>query len=116
MPVCTRSSILIVLISEQKAHLAELKDELDDIFYHGIRKVRQNFFGSHNLAFDPDGSWEGVKNITVEDCRAHWEKMVHSGNIVLSVVGDFDEAAVFENWNKLSRNSNRARFSGLVEC
>ena len=75
---------------EKKCHLAQIKEEIDDIFYYGLRKVRKNFFGNHPLSSDPDGDLDTVDNINLIDCKKHWENIICGKNLIISAVGEFN--------------------------
>ena len=75
---------------EKKSHLAQIKEEIDDIFYYGLRKVRKNFFGDHPLSSDPDGDLDTLDNINIIDCKRHWENIICGNNLIISAVGEFN--------------------------
>ena len=75
---------------EKKGHLAQIKEEDDDIFYYGLKRVRKNFFGNHPLSSNPDGDSETVSNISLLDCKNHWNNIICGENLVISATGDFN--------------------------
>ena len=81
---------------EKKSHLAQIKEDIDDIFYYGLRKVRKNFFGDHPLSSDPDGDFDTVENISIIDCKKHWENIVCGNNLIISAAGEFNSEDFLE--------------------
>ncbi len=77
---------------EQNALLAEIREELDDIQYFGMRRLRALFFGDHPLGIDETGTLESVPAIGREDLADHYGRLVRPGNLVLCVAGDLEAA------------------------
>ena len=79
---------------EKEAHLAAIKEQLDDIVAAGRKELRRRFFGEHPFAIGGGGSLDTVEGIELEEIRAFWRQMVVGGNVALAVSGDFDRAAL----------------------
>ncbi|MDX2185563.1 MAG: pitrilysin family protein [Opitutaceae bacterium] len=79
---------------ERDSQLAALRQDEDDIVSHARRSLRQRFFGPHPLAVDSGGKIEDLHAMQPEDIRRLWERCKGAGNLVLSVVGDFDRATL----------------------
>ncbi len=75
---------------ELEGQVAGLKEEDDEIFEYGFRKLREAFFESHPFAIGADGRIEDLEKLTVGQVRAHFEQLLRAENLVISVCGDFD--------------------------
>lgn len=82
--------------TEREAQVAGLKEEDDEILEHGFRMLRERFFGTHPFSVGSDGRVADLEVLSPKDVRAHYEQIVRTGNIVLSVTGDFTREAVLE--------------------
>jgi zinc protease len=68
----------------------------DDVFDVGSRLLRQTLFASHPYRFDPLGTTETVSRLTRRDCQAFAAQWLVPGNLVLTISGDVQPAAVLE--------------------
>ncbi|MDX2109097.1 MAG: pitrilysin family protein [Verrucomicrobiota bacterium] len=79
---------------ERDALIASIQEDNDEIFNYGKRALREIFFAQHPLAISEDGRVEDLKNMRVEDVRAHWQRLLTGSNTVLAVTGVYDEATL----------------------
>ena len=86
---------------ERDAQIAGLKEEEDEILDYGFRLLRKKFFGAHPFAVGADGREEDLQSLTLESIRTHYKRLVRSGNLVLSVCGDFQREALVEKLKPL---------------
>ncbi|MBX3748999.1 MAG: insulinase family protein [Opitutaceae bacterium] len=75
---------------ERDAQLAAIRQDNDDVVTLGRRLLRRKFFGSHPLAIDAPGDEAGLAALQPGDLKALHRRLMVAGNVVLSVVGDFD--------------------------
>ncbi len=87
--------------TELEGQISSLKEEEDDIFDCGFRALRRHFFGKHPLAIDSSGQCEDLELLTLDDLKAHFRRLVTAPNIVISVVGDFEQALVVKRMKRL---------------
>lgn len=71
----------------QLSHLHALHDEIVD---HGRLALRKAFYGDHPFASDPCGALATCRNITLEDIRDLYRKVVCAPNAVFVAAGDID--------------------------
>lgn len=83
-----------VVAQEVEAQIAQIKEEEDDILDAGIRALRKAFFGKHPYATCVLGTIKALESMTPKHVRAHFEKLVDSRNLVISVAGAFDKEAL----------------------
>lgn len=76
--------------TEREALIAALQQDDDDVVTHARKRLREQFFGSHPLAYDPQGNQAGVKALTPADLTALYRRLCVGGNVVLAVAGDFE--------------------------
>jgi zinc protease len=95
--------------TEREAQVAGLKEEDDEILEFGFRKLRERFFGAHPFAVGSDGRVADLEALTTQDVRAHYERVVCAGNVVLSVTGDFERPAVLGPLRELLESGLSAR-------
>lgn len=77
-------------LQERDAQLAAIRQDNDDVVTLGRRLLRQRFFGAHPLAVDAQGDEAGLAALQPADLQALHRRLLVAGNVVLSVVGDFD--------------------------
>lgn len=82
--------------TEKSAQLAELKEMQDDVFFVGFQKIRQQFFQTHPYNIGQLGTEASIENITLEDCKAFYKKLIVKHNCVLSVVTSLPEDIVLK--------------------
>lgn len=75
---------------ERDAQLAAIRQDNDDVVTLGRRILRRKFFGAHPLAIDAQGDEAGLAALQPHDLKALHARLLVAGNVVLSVVGDFD--------------------------
>jgi zinc protease len=76
--------------------LAEIRSLDDSIFTFTGRKLNKLLYPSYPLRRDVEGTPESVKRIQREDIMDFYERLGHPNNMVVSVFGDIDQAAVRE--------------------
>lgn len=89
------------LQTEREAQISCLKEEEDEIFDYGLRKLRRHFFGKHPFAIGSSGQIEDLERLTRADMIHHFERLVTAANRVVSVVGDFDPESLIERLKPL---------------
>ena len=82
--------------TERDAQVATLLEEKDEILEYGFRKLRELFFGEHPFSVSSYGRIEDLKALSTEKVRAHYRALIRSGNLVLSVVGDYKREQLLE--------------------
>ena len=87
--------------TEREAQVAGLLEDDDEILEYGFRKLRERFFADYSFAVGSDGRVEDLESLSAEDVDAHYRQLVRSGNIVLSVTGDFEREALIEDLRPL---------------
>lgn len=75
---------------ERDAQLAAIRQDNDDVVTLGRRLLRRKFFGLHPLAIDAQGDEAGLAALQTDDLKALHRRLLVAGNVVLSVVGDFE--------------------------
>ncbi len=83
-------------LREREAQLAALKEELDEILYFGMKRLRERFFGKHPLAVEEAGSPETVPALSLDDVAGQYRKLLVPANLVLAVAGDIDSGGVVD--------------------
>ncbi len=81
-------------LTERQAQIADIQESEDDIGTYGGRRLRQHFFGNHPFHTGTNGRIEDLAKLTTEDLRAHWEKLLRPGNLVLAIAGDIELASI----------------------
>lgn len=79
---------------EKAAHIAAIKEDLDEIVTAGRRILRKRFFGEHPFSIGGAGDLETVEPLETDDIRSLRGKLLTAGNLVLAVSGQFDEGVV----------------------
>jgi len=79
---------------EKAAHIAAIKEDLDEIVTAGRRILRKRFFGEHPFSIGGSGALETVETLETEDIRGLREKLLTAGNVVMAVSGQFDESVL----------------------
>lgn len=82
--------------TEREAQVANLLEEDDEILEFGFRQLRARFFGEHPFSVGADGRVADLEALSLADVEAHYRELVHAGNIVLSVTGDFEATRLLE--------------------
>ncbi|MEX2382820.1 MAG: pitrilysin family protein [Opitutales bacterium] len=85
---------------ERDSEIASLKEDLDEIVDRGRKLLRARFFGDHPFATEPTGTVESLTGMKREDIQALYEAVVSAENLVVSVVGDFDEKSLRRDLEK----------------
>jgi zinc protease len=80
--------------TERHSQIADIQESEDDIGTYGGRRLRKHFFGSHPFHTGAQGIIEHLRNLTTQDLRAYWARILRPGNLVLSVSGDVKEEAL----------------------
>lgn len=97
----------ITLQTEREAQIAGLKEDDDEIFEYGFRKLREYFFGEHPFAFGSEGRIEDLAAITRDDLIAHFNQLVTAPNLVISVVGNFEHESLIKRLQPLLESEIR---------
>ena len=87
-------------LTERKNQIAQIKENEDEIFYYGMRRLRQKFFGSHPYRDDIFGTCKTVQNLNPQAIQDFFQTHVVSHNVIVAVSGSFDPNFLTE---KLSR-------------
>ncbi len=82
---------------EKEAQLAGIKAENDQPTAVARNVLRENLFVDHPYGLRGNGSAESVPNLTADQVRDFYRKVVTAKNGVLSVFGDVDADAVYES-------------------
>ena len=75
---------------ERDAQIAQVKEDMDEIFDRGKKALRKRFFGDHPFRLDTYGEIDTMREITMSDVRALNDKLLVGPNVVISIAGDFD--------------------------
>ena len=97
------------LRTELEAQIANLKEEDDEIFDYGFRKLREHFFGTHPFGIASNGRIADLQHLTRADLLAHFERLVTAPNVVLSVSGDFDRVHLQQRLESLLESGIQTR-------
>lgn len=76
--------------TECSAQIAAIRAELDDISSHGVRYLRELFFGDHPYANNALGRIETLEKLTLPQIIQHHQSLLVPSNLVVSVAGEFD--------------------------
>jgi len=79
---------------EREAQMAQIHEDMDEIVEAGRRALRHKFFGAHPFAIDAYGELDTLGALTLDDVRAHYERLMVGSNVVFSVAGAFDPDVV----------------------
>lgn len=96
------------LRTERAAQMSELKEEADEIFDFGFRKLREHFFGAHPFSVSSSGRSEDLEALTRDDLVAHFRRLVTAPNLVISVAGDFEREMLIERLQPLLESKVRS--------
>ena len=110
MPAFKRTTFEI----ERDAQIADLKQEADDVVSVGRKLVRQKFFGSYPFGIETGGDIAGLQALSPADLAALWKTSFISGNVVLTVAGDFDRRTLLPKLKKLLGKLPRGRLTKPV--
>lgn len=75
---------------EKAAHIAAIKEDLDEIVTAGRRILRKHFFGDYPFSLGGSGSVESVELLDTNDIRELRSSILTAGNVSLAVSGQFD--------------------------
>jgi zinc protease len=98
------------LEKEKSLALAHLKEQQEDPFAWGIRRLMRQLFSKHPYRLDPSGSEQSIQAISREACEQFYARAFDPRTIVVSVVGDFDPAALL---NLLEQSLGRIEKNNL---
>lgn len=79
---------------EKAAHIAAIKEDLDEIVTAGRRILRKRFFGDHPFSIGGSGSLESVERLEADDIKELRSSLVTAGNVSFAVSGQFDVEAL----------------------
>lgn len=77
--------------TECEGQIAAIREELDDITSHGVRYLRELFFGDHPYRDDALGRIETLEKLTLAGLVEHHKSLLVPSNLVISVAGEFDQ-------------------------
>lgn len=86
--------------TEKEAQIAAIREELDDITDHGIKYLREIFFGDYPYRDDPLGRIETLEKLSLEKLKDHYKTLLTPSNIVVGVSGEFDRANLLADLSK----------------
>jgi len=86
--------------TEREAQIAAIREELDDITDHGMRYLREIFFGEHPYRDDPLGRIETLEKLSLAKLVDHYKGLVSPRNIVVSVSGKFERDELLAELSK----------------
>ncbi len=84
---------------EKNAIFMHIKEKENSVFHKTYIKMKKLLFDNHPYSMDSLGTIESVANIKREDILNYYDKYMVPDNLVISIVGDFDE----ERMRKLTR-------------
>ena len=96
------------LQTEKEAQISRLKEEDDEIFDYGFRKLRKYFFGEHPFAIGSSGQIEDLEKLTRNDLVAHFKHLATASNMVVAIVGDFEREKLLERLQPLFESKVRS--------
>ncbi len=95
---------------EKAAQLSSLKEELDEILFYGMKRLRERFFGDHPLCIEESGTTETIPAIGLGDLVAQYRRLVVPANLVLSVAGDLADSKVVDELRAFLKSLPSAPF------
>ena len=75
---------------EKAAHMAAIKEDLDEIVTAGRKILRKRFFGDHPFSIGGAGSLESVGSLATDDIKELRSSLLTAGNVTIAVSGQFD--------------------------
>lgn len=87
--------------TERDAQIASLKEEEDEIFDYGFRRLREHYFGEHPLAVASSGRVSDLKQLKREDIITHFGRLVTAPNLVIAINGDFERTPLLNSLRPL---------------
>ena len=96
------------LQTEKEAQISRLKEEDDEIFDYGFRKLRKYFFGEQPFAIGSSGQIEDLEKLTRNDLVAHFKHLATASNMVVAIVGDFEREKLLERLQPLFESKVRS--------
>ena len=100
---------------EKEAHLAAIKEDLDDVVIAGRRKLRKLFFGDHPFNLGGSGSLETVELLKTGDLDDLRGRLLVAGNVTLVISGMFDEEIVIPRLETLMAKLPQGE-KPIVDC
>lgn len=86
--------------TEREAQIAAIREELDDITSHGVRYLRELFFGDHPYRDDALGRIETLEKLNLAKLIDHYKSLLSPSNIVVSVSGEFDRNSFLTEFSR----------------
>jgi len=81
-------------VSKQKTiQLSEIDQQLEDPLFLAQKEIRKLLFPDHPYRWTSTGSRESVSKIGRSDILSHFRRLVVSGNLAISIIGDISPAA-----------------------
>lgn len=81
---------------ERKVIIEEYHTYMNNPVAKAFLEFRTGFYGDHPYAISPLGRIEDVASVSSGRCREYYQRFYTPDNAVIVVVGDVDEAAVFD--------------------
>lgn len=81
--------------TEQKVIIEEYHTYMNNPLTKSFLEFRQEFFRNHPYEVSPLGKLQDLQALTVEQCRNYYQQWYSPDNVILVIVGDFEEDKVF---------------------
>ena len=81
-------------LKEQRLLQAEIRQQDDDLFHWGTRRLSHALFGDHPYAMPAEGTQDSVAMLTVAEVAAYHRWLLVPRRLVVSVFGDIRKADV----------------------
>jgi zinc protease len=101
--------------TEKKVIIEEYHTYMNNPLTKAFLEFRQEFFRGHPYEVSPLGKLQDLQSLTVEQCRDYYQKWYSPDNVVLVVVGDFDEGNIFELINRYFGEKKPSDGAGRVD-
>ena len=97
------------LAQEKLNAIAQIKAKKEEGFSYALDELRKQIYKGTPYEYSVLGEIEDIENITIEDIKKHWRKILEGGRFVVSIVGDTDYASIEEDikntFSKLKKTS-----------
>jgi zinc protease len=89
-PIFTKNELNLA----KRDQLKRIRQRQDDWHTASSLMFRKKFFGNHPYGFSHNGEIPSVEAVTVKDIEAFFASLLNPQQLVISVIGDFDENAI----------------------
>ncbi len=86
--------------TEKKVIIEEYHTYMNNPLTKAFLEFRQEFFRGHPYEVSPLGKLQDLQSLTVEQCSNYYQQWYSPDNVILVIVGDFDEDNIFELINR----------------